>query len=330
DQYEYLEVYNYGPRALNLSSWLLSDGGSDVESLRGFNNSQTLIPPAGFAVITDEDSLLSLQSNVTHLSTGDGSLCTSGLSNTGETITLYDPFGREVDQLEYSSSWGGNGNDRSLEKINPEDENEAYNWGESTTSGGTPGGENSVIGVDVATSGVSTAVIATTSTLAAKCSDGTKLGACSKNRPMYCFDGILVLRCSKCGCPRNHECVEERCEKKTQDKKTNTTAETKEESEPDVKNDTPAFKNNTLKKIIPIEKTLEDEKPGAVDSVGEEFNATERQGEYFESFTGSAFYAKASNPKALATIAFSMLFGVYILRKKRKQDLSADSNSVLP
>jgi hypothetical protein len=165
--------------------------------------------------------------------------------------------------------------------------------------------------------------------LAEKCSDGTKLGACSKNRPKYCFDGILVLRCSKCGCPRGYECVEERCEKKTQEKKTNTSAGIKEASKPEVKNKSSlAFKNNTVKKTSADERVDEIEENPVEHPLEEEDNLTERQPEDYGSFTGSAIISKAANPKAVVTIAFSMLFGVYILHKKRRQDVKMPEGSI--
>lgn len=38
------------------------------------------------------------------------------------------------------------------------------------------------------------------------CSDGTKYGKCSNNRPMYCYAGSLVPRCRLCGCPNGEWC----------------------------------------------------------------------------------------------------------------------------
>ncbi|MBW2976610.1 hypothetical protein KY347_04145 [Candidatus Woesearchaeota archaeon] len=38
------------------------------------------------------------------------------------------------------------------------------------------------------------------------CSDGTKYGKCSLNKPMYCFAGTLVPRCRLCGCPEGEWC----------------------------------------------------------------------------------------------------------------------------
>ena len=38
------------------------------------------------------------------------------------------------------------------------------------------------------------------------CSDMTKYGKCSRNKPMYCYAGRLVPRCRLCGCPESQWC----------------------------------------------------------------------------------------------------------------------------
>ena len=44
----------------------------------------------------------------------------------------------------------------------------------------------------------------TTTTTVLKCSDGTKNGQCSINKPLYCDSPILVNRPSMCGCPTGY------------------------------------------------------------------------------------------------------------------------------
>lgn len=50
------------------------------------------------------------------------------------------------------------------------------------------------------------------------CSDGTAYLECSNTKPKYCDDGVLVNKCSVCGCDSNYECQSdgscERAEKK--------------------------------------------------------------------------------------------------------------------
>ncbi len=38
------------------------------------------------------------------------------------------------------------------------------------------------------------------------CLDGTPYGYCSATKPMYCSDGILINKCSECGCPTSQAC----------------------------------------------------------------------------------------------------------------------------
>jgi hypothetical protein len=334
--YEYIELYNYGQQSLDLKNWLLSDDGPDVEKLIGFKNTTTIIQPEGYAVITDEDSLVDVPSTALHLSTGDNTICTNGLSNAGETITLFDSSGREVDSISYFPSWGANGNGMSLEKKIPDGENEQYNWGESLVFGGTPGEDNSVTddrqtSSSPTTSTTTTHRSTTTTTLALRCSDGTKFGECSHTKPKYCSDGLLILRCSLCGCSGGYSCVKDACVKNPKPGKPKPQTE---------KND-----SETLHGIVPPKgKTLNSEEKNASDSpqsdgfdggspsepdLGVESDLTLQQAANNSSwetvlrenqggFTGSSILSSAKNPKTAATIALSVIGGGYILHKKRK------------
>jgi hypothetical protein len=42
------------------------------------------------------------------------------------------------------------------------------------------------------------------STIKTKCSDGTALNSCSKNKPSYCYQGDLVSKANLCGCPSGY------------------------------------------------------------------------------------------------------------------------------
>lgn len=44
------------------------------------------------------------------------------------------------------------------------------------------------------------------------CSDGTHYGSCSSMQPLFCENGNLINKCSKCGCPVNQKCeITEKC-----------------------------------------------------------------------------------------------------------------------
>ena len=324
--YEYIELYNYGQHPLDLKNWLISDDGSDVENLTGFSNSSTLLQPGGYAVITDEDSLLDVPSTALHLSTGDNTLCTNGISNIGETITLSDSSVRDVDSLSYLPTWGGNGNGKSIEKKIPDEENEQYNWGESLVFGGTPGIENSVTDDRQTSSSPTTTTTkrsTTTTTIVRRCSDGTKFDACSRSKPKYCSDGVLVSNCSLCGCSSGYICVNDACVKKP-----------KNESKTSTKKQTTTKPESVTSKKNPPEKEddkhllqgdgLDDgssawfdgeESEGAVKQDTHNLSAKAGQG---NGLTSAAIFSTAKNPKTAATIALSVIGGGYILHKKRK------------
>ena len=316
--YEYLELYNYGTQPIDLNGWSLSDGGSDTEKLTGFNQTTTLIPPEGYAVVTDEDSLVKIHFAAAHLSTGDSSICTSGLSNNGEPIRLFDQFGREIDYIAYSPTWGGRGNGKSLEKRIPEEENEEYNWGESSFDDGTPGERNSIHGVAESTTttaqSTSTTASTTSTTTIERCSDGTILGECSKNKPYYCFDGMLVIRCTKCGCRRGFECVNDECVEQATAAPSNGTPQQPE------KNPTQETQQTNKTKQQPKEPAVESkQQPAEHPSETSEKNQTKAADDR-SPLAGNSILSKASSPKAAATITLSVLFGVYLLNRKSRQD----------
>ncbi|MBC8213621.1 MAG: lamin tail domain-containing protein [Candidatus Marinimicrobia bacterium] len=137
DDYEFLELYNLENEPVNLNGYYFSSG-----ILYSFSE----------ADIVQADSYLILAKNG---STYSNSIeWTSGnLGNTGETITLVNPDGLIVDQVDYgnSSPWPSepNGVGPSLELINVEsDNNLPSNWLESLETGGTPGYPNSVSNTD--------------------------------------------------------------------------------------------------------------------------------------------------------------------------------------
>ena len=310
-QYEFIELYNYGNLPIDLNDWLLSDNGSDIESLKGFRNTVTVIQPNGYAVVTDEYSLVQVSQNAIHLSTGDSSICTSGLSNTGESIKLFTPDGTEVDALEYSSTWGGNGNGNSLEKITLTGENERYNWGESQVEGGSTGDVNTAEAVEESTTTNRQATEATsrvtskkTTTSLPKCSDGTREGKCARKKPNYCQDGVLVSRCSTCGCNKYYECIDEECVKIDEN------SQTEDET----------ITTTTLKSIKRQNSTTQPEEVNQEEPQEEE-TPQEKQENILESgITGQTILTDATQPKAMATIGASVLLGVYLLHKKRKQE----------
>ncbi len=151
---EWLELYNTENTPVNLTS--LTICGSEL--LPGYINnsdgntyaSTTMnISGKGFAVITDGGTgtsvygNFSVNSSALALHTNASTIC-GGLSNTGEPIYLNDSSGTSIDLITYSNSWGANGNNKTLERIDPTGTSDtSTNWKEGTVNG-TPGSKNSV------------------------------------------------------------------------------------------------------------------------------------------------------------------------------------------
>ena len=151
---EWIELYNTENISVNLTSYTIC--GSEL--LAGYvNNSDgntyantgMNISGRGFAVITDGGTgtsvygNFSVNSSALALHTSLSSIC-GGLSNTGEAIYLNDSSGTSIDLVNYSNSWGANGNNKTLERINPTGTSDSLtNWKEGSVNG-TPGSKNSV------------------------------------------------------------------------------------------------------------------------------------------------------------------------------------------
>ncbi len=150
---ELVEIYNTGDDPVNLSGWTLCGNAllpgyvEHADSL-AYLDSGMNISGKGFALITDGGSgtdvyhNFDVNSSTSSLHVGSSSLC-GGLSNTKDTVYINDSSGIEVDAVTYENSWGGNGNNRSLERIDPAgNSNSSNNWSEGKING-TPGYRNS-------------------------------------------------------------------------------------------------------------------------------------------------------------------------------------------
>jgi len=151
DYYEYLELYNRSPADIDLTGWQFVSG-SSVHAISAdtvHNGSSTIIASGGFALLTDKVvsatasstydgyySISDYSSSALRLRINDASM---GLVNSGVSLFLKNASNTIVDEVSYLSSWGANGNGKSLERINY---NNLYSknrlaWAESVI-GGTP------------------------------------------------------------------------------------------------------------------------------------------------------------------------------------------------
>jgi len=124
---EWIEVYNDESQEINLSGWKIYEAGTN-HNLNLISGSW-ILNPGDYVIIADNDgNFLSENPDFS------GTLFDSSfsLSNSNETIALKNNSLVNVESITYFSSWGGNGNNNSLQLVDGE-------WCEGTP---TPGEEN--------------------------------------------------------------------------------------------------------------------------------------------------------------------------------------------
>jgi hypothetical protein len=135
---DYLELYNRGTTAVDLSGWVF--GGVTLTLPTG-----TSIAPGGYLVVAKDATQFQTRYGFTPAAVYSGNL-----SNSGETITLKDNAGATIDTVAYGTDdpWPvkADGTGPSLELIDATlDNNDFLNWAAATnTAGRTPGAANSV------------------------------------------------------------------------------------------------------------------------------------------------------------------------------------------
>src|SRR6478736_6641032 len=153
--YEFIELYNRGADDIDVSGWAFTAGISLDPASNPLNAAGTVrVFPPGTVIHSHQYFVGSSNGTVfTTVSgqTADFSFAPSGLSSSGETVTLVDAAGATVESLPYAaaSPWPSlpNGLGPSLELTDPF-ANPAVggNWGVSATSVGTPHAQNSSFG----------------------------------------------------------------------------------------------------------------------------------------------------------------------------------------
>lgn len=137
DDFEWLELYNDGTTAVDVSSYKIDGTAFD----------DAIIPPNSFLVVAKQlqgnTSFASMYGNKDGIwnasdqfSAVDGAFT---LTNTGKTLSLTDGNGISIDTLSYTSSFADE-NNKTLERTN----NINTNLKESLNNGGTPGMQNTV------------------------------------------------------------------------------------------------------------------------------------------------------------------------------------------
>jgi phosphatidylserine/phosphatidylglycerophosphate/cardiolipin synthase-like enzyme len=155
--FEWIELYNPTVQFIDVENWSIYDG-QQMDTLEGNTdqgNGSTVIPPNGYALITDHGTQLYDLYNISNttilLYVDDSALCGYGLNNEQEKLILMDAFGIINDMVE----WGFDFEDvegypaddvnegNSLARYKEMDENNSFiNFYYGITP--TPGAENQV------------------------------------------------------------------------------------------------------------------------------------------------------------------------------------------
>jgi len=136
---EWIELYNNEALDVDISEWKLYE--NDVNHGLTVSQGDLVIPSNEYAVITDNADSFLLDYPDFNKTLIDSAF---SLTNLGELICIKDSSLTLVDCVDYSPSWGADGNSKSLERKNPDEESNEANWDESISDKGTPGMKNSV------------------------------------------------------------------------------------------------------------------------------------------------------------------------------------------
>lgn len=138
--HEWVEIYNMGSGPVTIvegsgnDSWRFNDGSNHILTLVQGN---LVLQPGGVAVLTSTSTTF-LADHPSFLGTLINTVMS--LNNTSDTLKLSADKGATFfGEITYQNTWGGNGDGKSLEKINLTGSNELTNWRASAADGGTPG-----------------------------------------------------------------------------------------------------------------------------------------------------------------------------------------------
>lgn len=140
---EFVELFNNGPTAVDLSGWTFTDGTASVATLPNY----TLLPDSFVILCANAD-----QADYAVYGDALGLSSFPSLNQSGDNLELYDATNTLIDFAYYEDSWYANDDKDdggwSIERIDPEFAClNAGNWRASEDpSGGTPGRENSIKG----------------------------------------------------------------------------------------------------------------------------------------------------------------------------------------
>ena len=136
EDYEFIELENFGAQTISLSDVAFTDGINYV-----FGN--VSLAPEQVGVLVHNTAAFQLRYGTGPLILGDYLSTGQAFSNGGEHVALVDASGQTIADFTYAGTWyaATHGQGASLEVINPAinpDLNNLANWRASTTVNGTP------------------------------------------------------------------------------------------------------------------------------------------------------------------------------------------------
>jgi cardiolipin synthase len=152
---EWIELYNPTSEPIDITGWTIGDE-KETDTLQAegaHGDGTTVIPPGGYALITDEGTTVyetfTVAENAIRLSVDDSTLCGYGLNNQKEKIVLIDEAGTIIDAIEWGEDYDDvPGSPASIPSKGTsliryqalDNDDSSLDFIESTTS--TPGSEN--------------------------------------------------------------------------------------------------------------------------------------------------------------------------------------------
>ena len=138
DKHEWVEILNTSNAEIDLTEWKFNDGSNHALNEPPKNGGQgSLKISAGEYLILTGDATTFLIDHPGFSGTVIDTVMS--LKNTTATLKIIDSENNEIDSVIYENIYGADGNGKTLERINSQND-----WQESTPDGGTPGILNSI------------------------------------------------------------------------------------------------------------------------------------------------------------------------------------------